>query len=193
MDDITGRWASLSINSTKQKLVNLTPEIENNNRTLVAKLFTKRRVNIEALSRTLQSMWRSVQNFKVRDLGANTVLILFKNKADPSKILAQGPWSFDNYLIGLYKPKEEELVDDTTFTKASFWIQIHDLPLWRKNRANAEAIGTTLGTLEQVDISSTGECQGRYIRVRVNIDISKPLCRGRFVNVGDLDPQWISL
>jgi len=56
------------------------------------------------------------------------------------------------------------------------------------NWANAEAIGTTLGTLNQVDVSSTSECRGRYIRVRVNIDISKPLCQGRFVNIGDLDP-----
>ena len=129
MDDITGRWARLSLNSTKQKLVNLTSEIENNSRTLVAKLFTKRRVNIEALSRTLRSMWRSVQNFKVHDFGANTVLILFENEADPPKILAHGPWFFDKYLIGLYKPKEEESMDDATFTKASFWIQIHDFPL----------------------------------------------------------------
>ncbi|KAK7855780.1 hypothetical protein CFP56_026448 [Quercus suber] len=60
------------------------------------------------------------------------------------------------------------------------------------NRENVEAIGTTLGILEQVDVSSTSECRGRYIQVRVSIDISKPLCRGRFMNVGDLDLQWIS-
>lgn len=120
MDDITGRWTRLSLNSIEQKLVNLTPKIENNNRTLVAKLFTKHRVNIKALSRTLLSMWRSVQNFEVHDLGANTMLILFENEANPPKILAQGPWSFDKYLIGLYKLKGEESVDDATFTNASF-------------------------------------------------------------------------
>ncbi|KAK7855779.1 hypothetical protein CFP56_026449 [Quercus suber] len=122
MDDITGRWAYLSVNSTEQKLVNLTLEIENNGRTLVAKLFTKRRVNIEALSRTLRGMWHSAQNFEVRDLGANTMLILFGSEVDPPKILAQGPWSFDKYLIRLYKPKEEKSVDDATFTIAPFWI-----------------------------------------------------------------------
>jgi len=87
----------------------------------------------------------------------------------------------DKYLIELYKPKEEESVDDATFTNASFWIQIHGLPLWRMNRANVKAIGTTLGTLEQVHV----ECRGRYIWVRVNIDIFKPFCRGRFVNIRD--------
>lgn len=86
------------------------------------------------------------------------MLILFENEADPPKILAQGPWSFDKYLFRLYKPKEEESVDDATFTKASFWIQIHDLPLRCMNQAKAEAIGTTLRTLEQVDASSTDEC-----------------------------------
>ncbi|KAK7856879.1 hypothetical protein CFP56_020970 [Quercus suber] len=74
-------------------------------------------------------MWRSVQNFEVCDLGSNTVLIIFDDDAAPMKILTQGPWSFDKYLIELYKPKDDESVDDATFLHTSFWVQIHNLPL----------------------------------------------------------------
>ena len=112
MDDLTGKWARLSLNTRETQTIPLAPKVENNNRVLVAKLFTKHRVNIEALSRTLKTMWRSIQNFEVRDLTSNTVLIFFSDEADAKKILSQGPWSFDKYLIGLYKLGDSESVDD---------------------------------------------------------------------------------
>ncbi|KAK7830730.1 hypothetical protein CFP56_027998 [Quercus suber] len=159
MDDITGKCASLSLNTKEAQTVSLAPDVVNNSRILVARLFTKRRVNVETLVRTLKSMWRPVQNFEVRDLGSNTVLIIFDDDAALMKILTQGPWSFDKYLI---RPE------------------------------NAEVIGNTLGIVEQVDVSTNGECRGRYIRVRVHINIDQPLCRGRFVNMGETKPLWIS-
>nr|XP_023913473.1 uncharacterized protein At4g02000-like [Quercus suber] len=137
-------------------------------------------------------MWRSIQDFELRDLGSNTVLILFSSEVDAIKILDQQPWSFDKYLMGFYKPTAEESVEDAKFSNASFWIQVHNLPFSRMNRVNAEAIGRSLGKLKQVDASPTGECRGRYLRIRVDIDISQPLSRGRFVDLGGSDPLWIS-
>lgn len=120
MDDLISIWARLSLKVKENDTVNLPPIVESNSMVLVARLFTKRRVNLEALTRTLRSMWRSVQTFEVRDLGFNTVLILFNDEANPQKILSQGPWSFNKHLIGLYNPKGEESVDDATFKGASF-------------------------------------------------------------------------
>ena len=60
------------------------------------------------------------------------------------------------------------------------------------NKANVEAIGQSLGNVKQVDAPPNRECRGQYIRVRANIDINQPLCRSRFINMGDLDPLWIS-
>jgi len=82
-----------------------------------------------------------VQNFEVRDLGFNIVLIIFYHETAPMKIITQGPWSFDKYLIGLYKPSDDESVDDSTFSYTSFWIQIHNLPLRRMTKENVETIG----------------------------------------------------
>lgn len=109
------------------------------------------------------------------------------------KILSQGPWSFDKYLIGLYKPGTKESVDDANFDTVSFWIQIHDLPLSCMNKNNTVAIGNTLGEVEQVDASPSGDCRGCYLRLRVNINITQPLYRRRYVNLGDSKPLYISL
>ena len=60
MDDITGKWAQLSFNTKETQTMDLAPNVVNNSRVLMARLFTKCRVNIEALVRTLRSMWHSV-------------------------------------------------------------------------------------------------------------------------------------
>lgn len=188
LDDLIGKWARLSLNTQESQTVALALDVENNSRVLIAKLFIKRRVNMEALPRTHKSMWCSIEDFELRDLGSNTVLILFSSEADSLKILSQQSWSFDKYLIGLYKPIEEEFVEDAKFTSVPFWIQIHNLPFNRMNKANAEAIRHSLGKLEQVNALPTGDCHGRYIRVHVNVDISLPLSQGRFVDMGNLEP-----
>nr|POE75241.1 hypothetical protein CFP56_14276 [Quercus suber] len=90
MEDLATKWERLSLKAKEHDTVDLPLVIESNSRVLVAKLFTKRRVNLEALTRTLRSMWRTVQTFEVHDLGSNTTLIRFDNDADPQKILSQG-------------------------------------------------------------------------------------------------------
>ena len=192
MDDLTGRCARLSLHKKERQTIPLSPVLENNNRVLMAKLFTKCRLNVEALSRTLKSMWRFAQDFEVRDLALNTVLLLFTHKADAQKVISQRPWSFDKYLIGLYQPSASESMDDAKFVTSPFWIQIRNLPLSRMNKVNATDIGNTIGRVVQVDASPSGECRGRCIRVQILIDIEQPLCRGRYVDLGGSDPHWIS-
>ncbi|KAK7858174.1 uncharacterized protein CFP56_013819 [Quercus suber] len=194
MEDITGRWANLTLNTKETDAVDLEPhEAESDNsKVLVVKFFTKRRPNMEAITRTLRSMWQSGGAFEIRELGSNTALLLFDDEADVQRILLQGPWTFDKYLIGVYRPGNDASVEDAVFDRASFWVQIHGLPIRRMNKATAEAIGQTLGIVESVDQSNSGDCRGWCIRVRVNIDISQPLCLGRMVNMGGSKPDWIS-
>lgn len=91
MDNLTGQWAKLSLNTQESQTVPLASDIEDNSKVLDTKLFTKRKASMEALSRTLESMWCSIQDFELWDLGSNTFLILFSSEADFLKILAQQP------------------------------------------------------------------------------------------------------
>ena len=90
MDDLTGQCARLSLHAKERQTIPITPVLENNNRLAMAKLFTKRRVNVEALSQTLKSMWRFSQDFEVRDLASNIVLLLFTYEVDAQKVISQG-------------------------------------------------------------------------------------------------------
>ena len=57
MDDITRQCARLSLHTKERQTIPLTFVFETNNRALVAKLFTKRRVNVEAQNIISQGPW----------------------------------------------------------------------------------------------------------------------------------------
>jgi len=50
MDDLTDQCARLSLHTKERQTIPLTSVIEHNSRVLVAKLFTKRQVNVESLA-----------------------------------------------------------------------------------------------------------------------------------------------
>ena len=84
-------------------------------------------------------------------------------------------------------------MNDANFDTASFWIQIHNLPLSCMNKNNVVAIGNTLDEVEQADASPSRDYRGHYVQVHININITQPLCRGRNVDLKDLESLWISL
>ena len=87
---------------------------------LVAKFLTKRVINIEAVMRTLKPLWRSVHGFTGRDMGNNRVKFLFTDTTDMERVLANGPWSFDKYLILLKRFEDDQSFSEVVFDSCSF-------------------------------------------------------------------------
>lgn len=54
-------------------------------------------------------------------------------------------------------------------------------------KENGALIGSTLGEVISVDALESGRAWGTCVRVRVKIDITKPLCRGRMVRLSGSD------
>ncbi|KAI8001217.1 putative ribonuclease H protein [Camellia lanceoleosa] len=76
----------------------------------------------------------------------------------------------------------ESPVSQMDFTWSPFWVQVHGLPLEKMTRTNGEAIGKRLGRLIRVDGHSEELLLNRcFFRIRVELDITKPLPRGFFL------------
>ena len=63
------------------------------------------------------------------------------------------------------------------FDKATFWIQVFDLPLKMRHQDIAEKIGGKLGVFKQLDEGLARVGWGKYLRIRVEMDITEPLRR----------------
>lgn len=106
-------------------------------------------------------------------------------------MLLLGPWSFDKYLLILHKLEAGKAMTKVKFDRASFWVQIHGLPTMCLTKDAGILIGGMLGKVEKVDVDDKGFCLGGHIHIRVAMDVSTPLCRGRLVRLSELSPTWV--
>lgn len=106
-------------------------------------------------------------------------------------ILTNEPWSFDKHLIVLQRYDGVSEVQHMDFNLTQFWVQVHGMPVKFMNPAVAEGICETVGKVQSQPNSSTEECGG-FMRVRVLVDISQRLCRGRVISLDNDKEQWVS-
>ena len=191
MDAITTKCANIKLSEKERSEVDLAPPGVDQGLVIAGKFYTKRRVNLEAIGRALHSVWRTKQDFEVSDLGENRVLFSFQTKEDLGRVLLQGPWSFDKYILLLHKLKVGESISSLTFHEATFWVQIHGLPTLIQTREAGLSIGGILGKVEKVDVGDKGLNLGCYLRIRVTMDISQSLIWGRLVCMGGSNSRWV--
>ena len=75
-------------------------------------------------------------------------------------MLSGGPWNFNNDLLVLEEPKGLGDFSKLKFNRVSFWIQLHQVPLFCMTKEVAIFLGNIIGKLEDVDLGTSGDCLG---------------------------------
>jgi len=191
MDNLTKHWQRMSLNAREGEELGLDGELSTKNFTMAAKFLTRRALNVEAVTRTFSPLWRSVKGFKVRRSSDHVLLFTFEKKEEVERIMSNAPWSFNKHLIVLQWCDKEVPLKDLEFDKISIWIQIHDVPLRFMNKTVAEKLSAVVGMVcQEID---EGEINGgSFLRMKVTIDINKPLCRGRLISLSHDEQSWVS-
>ncbi|KAL5738450.1 hypothetical protein ACOSP7_031211 [Xanthoceras sorbifolium] len=96
---------------------------------------------------------------------------------DRKRILAGAPWNFDNSLLVLEEPTGNGDLGSMNFSKAELWIQVHNVPLVCMTKEIGLFLGRQIGEVCELDLGATGDCLGKFLRVRIRLDVSKPLRR----------------
>ena len=127
---------------------------------------------------------------KFKDFKDNIWLFEFADQVDKRRVMKGRPWSFDRQILVLNEFDGSTPPSKLVFYHSPFWIQAHDMPLICMNKNVSTKIDTSLGELIEVDVAGDGLGWGSYLRLRVNIDITKPLERGRALNL-DGKSSWV--
>jgi hypothetical protein len=150
---------------------------------LVGKLLADRVVPRDYIRVHMMRAWKTLGAVGFKMLGDNLFLMEFENSWEKINILEGRPWLFDGNLFavmpfdGLTPPSE------LVFEKAAFWVRMYNLPLACMGSDIGKQIGATVGEVVEVD-QNDGEVEwGEFLRVRIIIDLTKPLDRGRIINI----------
>ena len=144
---------------------------------MAGRFFTKQTLNVESVARTFKPLWKPIGELKLRDLGYNILLFEFLDALDLARVLEFEPWTYDKNIVVFEQVNDVEEVPSLEFSRANFWVQLHNLPPTSLNQAIGEAIGNSIGkVIDVVDPEDDGE--GReFLRVLISIDTTKPLSR----------------
>ena len=192
MEDLARQWNYLSL-SEKEGGGDVCFEKDRCSKEYIiaAQFFTKWALSMEAVARMFKPLWRADNGFTVSNEGSHKALFIFDNKEDVDRILSSEPWSFDKYLVVLERYERQTPLEDLKFDKASFWVQVHNIPIGYRNKSVAEDICEVIGQVDRSTSTSVSE-GGNYIRVRVTLDVYQPLCRGRIVTFEDGGKIWVN-
>ncbi|KAL0422180.1 UNVERIFIED_CONTAM: hypothetical protein Slati_3240900 [Sesamum latifolium] len=105
-------------------------------------------------------------------------LLRFFHTLDRDRVLESGPWAFEKNLIVLAKVSEADDPSEVELNWCDFHVRIHGLPLGKMTSEIALFIGEKIGRLRDCDHPKDLPSLGSFLRIRIAIDVTKPLARG---------------
>ncbi|KAJ4838206.1 hypothetical protein Tsubulata_024197 [Turnera subulata] len=142
--------------------------------TLIVKMWG-RNIGYKTLCNRLPNLWKLKESVRVVDLENNFYFVRFQNRFDYLRALTDGPWTvLGHYLtVELWKPQFNPLSHKITSIVA--WIQIPQLSSEYYDRGLLHAVCKEIGHFVRLDQNTAEALRGRYARVAVELDLSKPL------------------
>ena len=192
MEKLSAMWGKFSLSESEENKFQVQDDLFGEEFLLAARFFTVRAINIEAIGRTLKLLWRTKKGFEVRDMGNHRVLFIFSDEMDLDWVLKGEPWSFDKHLVALKRVEKTVNIQEVTFDSTRFWIQIHDLPIRSSSLTVAKEIVSLAGVVDEGETEGEDPENYNFVRVRVAVDITKPLCRGRKISTTSGREGWVN-
>jgi hypothetical protein len=181
--DIFSMWGNFSLLDDEKEGVSLdaddlNPLVHRGKSCLVGKLLVDRIVPKEIFKAPLIRAWKPTGSVSFRVLGDNMFVADFEHDWDKARILEGRLWLFDGNLVSLADYNGITPPSQMDFEKAAFWVRMYNLPLACMGKEVGHKIGASVGKVVDVDIIDDEVGWGEYLRVKILLDLSKPLARG---------------
>ena len=146
---------------------------------VVGKILSAKPIPPMAVVQSVGRVWCPLRGIECKDLGNNHFLITFKQTSGKRRAIDDGPWVVGKDLIVVAEFDGSKTLEEINFTIVPFWVKILKVPLGMLGREAGEILGEEIGEVLAVDEDDHNVSDaGCFLRVKVQIDIHKPLMRG---------------
>lgn len=159
---------------------------------LVCKVLTPRYFRRRSFIDLFSRLWGGEKGVSISDVEEDRFLARFSCEEDLIRVLEREPWDFDKSLIVMGRVKDNESVTDVGLNSTLFWIQAHAIPLRYRTPEVASDVGGLVGEFIDVTVATDGQCVGRFLRIRVRMDISLALLRCTIVDFPGYGEQLVN-
>ncbi|XP_040987678.1 uncharacterized protein LOC121235396 [Juglans microcarpa x Juglans regia] len=183
MDKLHEMWENLQLNEEEGVAIDIEVEgipkvLHKGDRSLISKIWSDRQIGKNIIETTMAKVWRLSKPAIFIEMGKNIFVITFATHADKNRVMSGRPWFFDGQMFVLkvfdgYTPLNKMSFDDVVL-----WVQFHNLPLFGMSWECGERMGSSLGVVEEVEVDGDDVGWGRFLRVKILLNLKKPLAKG---------------
>ena len=131
-------------------------------------------------------VWKCKRPWKIEEIKPGIYQLRFSLKEDGERILDGRPWICKGVQFLLQAWPEMMTIEEIVFDSSPFWIRMIGLPPGYLNERNGRQLATMVGRV----VGFTGR-DGSSRRLKVVVDINKPLKAGFFFDRPGMRPLWI--
>ncbi|XBI27962.1 hypothetical protein VPH35_052301 [Triticum aestivum] len=182
MEVVAGLLGNLKLSEEEKKGVKIRLGGKNKGKEAAAqavgRVVSEKPAHPDVICLSLGRIWCPIKGIDCKEAGDNRFVFTFKQESGKRKTLEDGPWMFDKELVVVEDYDPGKRIEDYDFNEIPIWVRIFNLPLGMMNEDSTEEMGNIIGRFVEVDAGEDGRAIGKFLRVKVRMNIEKPVMRG---------------
>ncbi|XP_075656761.1 uncharacterized protein LOC142626918 [Castanea sativa] len=145
---------------------------------LLGRFLTTQPYNQRVVKSLLIAVWRLGSDLRIVDIGEGLFQFKFALESQLKWVINNGPWSFEDHPLVLRRWERGMTAALVIFQTIPMWIEIWGLPFDLLTEETSRDMGRGLGEVVEIDTTIFTSDQARFIRIRIELPLDKPIHRG---------------
>uniref|UniRef100_A0A803PWA8 Uncharacterized protein n=1 Tax=Cannabis sativa TaxID=3483 RepID=A0A803PWA8_CANSA len=147
-------------------------------------------IDFLSMQHTMASLWQPGKGMFVKELQTNLYLFQFYHEADIERVIEGSPWTFNKFQLVFERLKKGEEPMLVKLCRLDIWVQLHNLRPGFMSDSIVQRVANYIGSYVKSDPKNFNGIWRTYLRVRVSINVEKPLKRRMKLKKPDGDWLW---